>query len=39
MTPSAALFAPRDPLSATLTDVRRGHSHPFMRYSFATVTV
>jgi len=28
-------FAPRDPLWGTLTDVRRGHSHLFLRYSFA----
>ena len=27
-------FAPRDPLWGTLTDVRRGDSHLFMRYSF-----
>jgi riboflavin biosynthesis pyrimidine reductase len=28
-------FAPGDPLWGTLTDVRRGHSHLFLRYSFA----
>lgn len=27
-------FAPRDPLWGTLTDVRRGESHLFLRYSF-----
>ena len=27
-------FAPRDPLWGTLTDVRRGHSDLFLRYSF-----
>jgi len=27
-------FAPLDPLWGTLTDVRRGHSHLFLRYSF-----
>jgi riboflavin biosynthesis pyrimidine reductase len=27
-------FAPRDPLWGTLTDVRRGHSGLFLRYSF-----
>ena len=28
------IFAPRDPLWGTLTDVRRGDSHLFLRYSF-----
>jgi riboflavin biosynthesis pyrimidine reductase len=28
-------FAPRDPLWGRLTDVRRGNSHLFLRYSFA----
>jgi riboflavin biosynthesis pyrimidine reductase len=29
-------FAPRNPRWARLTDVRRGHSHLFLRYSFHT---